>query len=729
MFLAPFFLFFAAAGAAIPLLLHLMQNTRTVQMPFPTLRFLKVADKHYSRRIKLENLLLWLIRTLIMALLGLAFAMPMIRRTGLAWLGDAPRDVAIVLDASYSMGYHAGDATVWDKGIEAASAIIGGLSDKDRFCIYLARDQPEALVAEPIGDKQLGLKRLKALPPGLSSSQLAPAVTAALKALRKADTRREREMHIISDNQALAWQGFGAGVASEPAAAAAHWNPDEIDKKTAVFVSLLGAAAPENSATVSVDLQPAVVRQGATVKVIGKLMRSGTAIDPAATLFIDGKEAGRRSMRAGDPEAAAPSFLLPPLDPGVHTARIETPDDNLSIDNAFHFLIRVQGETPSLVVGSKDDTLFVRTALRAGFGRASAVVSVTPEQITDQTLASYACVFLCNALPVSGQAQAALEDYVKLGGLLVLLPGMKATADSYASWTCLPGLPSAVEELPFSQQNRTLTWDKPQHILVRPMREGIAVPALAIRRRLVFEKLHETTERLVSIGADQPFLLDRPFGDGRVLMFAVAADRTWSDFPLSPFYLPLILQCAEYSAGVGAKPPFLWATDSLSLNAQFPDLKEIPTLTGPDNQPVAIRNAVVQGRTVMLAENLTVPGIYTLTAAGQPRGMPALAVNLPRNESDLTPIAEAEIPKRLGTDRVIMATDLTALRRLIEEHRIGRTYGEHLLWLAFVLIAIEFCYANALLRRGSRLSDKLAVDSAGRVQKHAPLPEPALSSR
>jgi hypothetical protein len=76
-----------------------------------------------------------------------------------------------------------------------------------------------------------------------------------------------------------------------------------------------------------------------------------------------------------------------------------------------------------------------------------------------------------------------------------------------------------------------------------------------------------------------------------------------------------------------------------------------------------------------------------------------------------------------------MATDLTALRRLIEEHRIGRTYGEHLLWLAFVLIAIEFCYANALLRRGSRLSDKLAVDSAGRVQKHAPLPEPALSTR
>ncbi len=117
MFLTPLFLIAAGLGASVPLLLHLMQNKRKVQMPFPTLRFLKLAEKHSSRKIKLENFLLWLLRTLIMALLGMAFAMPMIRRSGLGWLGEAPRDVAIVLDASYSMGYHTERGTVWDKGI------------------------------------------------------------------------------------------------------------------------------------------------------------------------------------------------------------------------------------------------------------------------------------------------------------------------------------------------------------------------------------------------------------------------------------------------------------------------------------------------------------------------------------------------------------------------------------------------------------------------------------
>src|SRR3954469_13224291 len=130
MFLSPLFLIAAGLGAAVPLMLHLMQNRKKIQLPFPTLRFLKLAEKHSSRRIRLENFALWLLRTLIMALLGMAFAMPMIRRSGLAFLGDAPRDVAIVLDVSSSMGYHTDRGTVWDRSIEAAVAIIEGLTDK-----------------------------------------------------------------------------------------------------------------------------------------------------------------------------------------------------------------------------------------------------------------------------------------------------------------------------------------------------------------------------------------------------------------------------------------------------------------------------------------------------------------------------------------------------------------------------------------------------------------------
>ena len=701
MFLLPYFLIAAGIGACAPLLLHLMQNKRKETLPFPTIRFLKMAEKSSSRKIRMENFLLWLLRTLIMALLGMAFAMPMLRKNGLAWFGDEPRDIAIVLDDSYSMNYRVEQGTAWTKAIETATAIINGLSDRDRFCIYLAHEKPEAVVAEPISNKKEALQRLHALHLSQGSSRLGPAISASMKALLRAHSGRERELHILTDHQALPWQGLGDKGAKS-----------EIDRNTPIFVSQHGVIAPENTGVALVKLDPPVVRKGTEVKVTAHLLRTGPVGDTVATLFIDEKEAGRRPIKANDPDRATQSFSLPPLPIGIHTGRIQTPEDNLPNDDAFHFVIRVTNEMPSLVVGNDNETLFIRTALRSGFGYPSSVVTIHPENITDKPLFSYECIFLCNALPLPGQAIAALEDYVKRGGLLVLFPGMSAPPDAYKAWNCLPGIPSNIAERSPSQG--TLTWDLAKHPLVRGLNESGGVPAVNVRRRLEWSKLDKDTRRIISMGADQPFLLERSFGEGRVLMCAVSADRTWSDFPLSPYFLPLLLQCAEYGAGVGAKPPFIWGTESLSLSDHFPELTSAPTVTGPDGKLVAIRTTLLKGKPVYEAENVTAPGLYSLSAGGSLKS--AFAVNVPRDESDLTILDNKEIQKRLGVDRVNVSQDLPTLRQQIEEHRVGRTYGEHLLWLALLLAVIEFAYANLLMRGSQSGADQMEIDPAGRLK-------------
>ena len=120
----------------------------------------------------------------------------------------------------------------------------------------------------------------------------------------------------------------------------------------------------------------------------------------------------------------------------------------------------------------------------------------------------------------------------------------------------------------------------------------------------------------------------------------------------------------------------------------------------------------------------TLPGIYTLATPEQPESKPALAVNLPREESDLTPHRRRrKSRKRLGVENAHVAADLPALRRLIEEHRVGRTYGEHLLWLAFVLTAIEFVYANSPRARRQRARRKSDRGCRGPRANHAPLPD------
>ena len=70
-----FFYVMGSIGVLVPLVLHLIQNRRKVRMPFSTLRFLRLAQKQSSSRIRMENLLLWIIRTCLLVVLALAFAM------------------------------------------------------------------------------------------------------------------------------------------------------------------------------------------------------------------------------------------------------------------------------------------------------------------------------------------------------------------------------------------------------------------------------------------------------------------------------------------------------------------------------------------------------------------------------------------------------------------------------------------------------------------------------
>lgn len=726
MFAEPIFLLMAVAGAFIPLILHVLQKNRTVTLPFPTLRFLKLAQKRSSRRIRLENILLWLLRTLIMILLGLAFANPTLRTQSLGFLGRAARDVAVIIDASYSMTYQIGRRTVWDSALEAASEIIQGLAPNDRYCLYLAAENPVALIAEPLGDKERGLSQIKESKAALNTSRLAPALAAAHNALLRVPQRRERELHILTDNQALPWKDFKErtpedAVQGEPASSAESrpsllWDAASLDKKTPIFVSLLGAQSPVNFAPIDIELAPAFMFAGASARLSVRIGCNGESSETTVALFLDGKEIARRPVQTGGQRTGAASFVIPPQPMGIHVASVKTPDDNLPADNVFHFLVRVRNQLPTLCVGNENDIVFLRAALKAGADGAD-TPWVAPDRLSEQAaLGSYSCIFLANVLPLSGQVIADLERYVASGGVLVLFPGSRGSLDDYRAWDCLPGFPSEIISYSGPDRNRVLTWDQANHRLLAPLRDSIAIPNISIERCLRWDRLHPQAVRMISAGAQQPFLLQRDYGRGSVLLFSVAANRAWSNFPLSPFYLPLIMQIIEYSAGVGNEPPFTWCSDSAPLDAVVRNIEADMTLVDPEGRPIPIRTVIQSGNMMARVAPLDQPGIYSLS---KPDGsQPAIAANIPRSESDLATIDPDTLPDLVGTENVYVATDIESLRKAIEEHRIGRTYSEHLLLLALILAGIEFVYANSLSRRTPDLSSRLAVTSSGQLGGH-----------
>ncbi|MCX7818169.1 MAG: BatA domain-containing protein [Kiritimatiellae bacterium] len=710
-FLQPTFLW-AGLAAAIPLILHLLARRRSVRIRFPTVRFLRLAQHRSSRRIRMENFLLWLLRTLLIALLALGFALPVVRSGRFAALGAARRDVAIVWDVSASMTYESGGRSVWTDGREAVLEILRGLASGDRAAVILAAERAEPLVARPTADLAFVMDLVRRQSPRPTGSSLMPALRAAVQALAESGPR-EREYYIVTDGQARAWEEF-AGTTNVTGGA---WDPAPIEQRGTLIVALVGAASPHNAAPVHAQLQPGLLLEGRAGRLSVRVARSRAEDATPVTLEVNGRELARQILPAGAP-AAETVFALPPLEPGRHALVVRTPPDGFSADDAFHLLLHVRDRVPVVCVGEESDLLFVRRALQPG-GRESGmdVRLVRPAAWDSAALDRALCVLLVNAVPLPGPALVDLERYLRAGGVVAVFPGDRAAPADYANLSWLPAQPRAIEDIRPGQGRRTLRLRAPSDSLFEELRlPAGAVPTLALRRWLVPGPLAPDAETLIAMEGDAPFLLARPLDAGRALLFTVGADRDWSNLPLTPIFLPLLHEIARHGAQRVREP--LWAVSAAEL--PLPTLGgTVPErLSGPDGVTVKVRAVRRGGRDVPLIEEPPWPGIYWTEMEGARRAV--LAVNLPPVESDLAPVDPATIPDRLGVRRAQVARGREELARRIEEVRVGRPLGELVLWLALGVGTAEFLLANRVSRRTAARRMRWIVEPSGRVRSAAP---------
>src|SRR5437762_13324420 len=104
-FIAPIFLSFLAL-ASVPIIIHLLNRRRFQLIEWAPMKYLKLTIKTNRRRMRIEQLLLLLVRTLVIMILFIALARPALSKNRLAgWLASRSRTSrVIVIDDSMSMG-------------------------------------------------------------------------------------------------------------------------------------------------------------------------------------------------------------------------------------------------------------------------------------------------------------------------------------------------------------------------------------------------------------------------------------------------------------------------------------------------------------------------------------------------------------------------------------------------------------------------------------------------
>ena len=103
-FVNPFILA-GLALIAIPIVLHFVMRHKPKRIEFPALRLVRQRQQASQRRLRLQHLLLLVLRVGLLALLVLALARPSMKLSGMFGSQEAPVAAALVFDTSIRMEY------------------------------------------------------------------------------------------------------------------------------------------------------------------------------------------------------------------------------------------------------------------------------------------------------------------------------------------------------------------------------------------------------------------------------------------------------------------------------------------------------------------------------------------------------------------------------------------------------------------------------------------------
>ncbi|MCC7194581.1 MAG: VWA domain-containing protein [Gemmatimonadaceae bacterium] len=324
-FLSPLALLLAAA-VAVPLVLHLLRRKTGEQVEFPALRYLLRAQREFSRTLKLRNLLLMLIRVAAVLAIALAAARPVGRMVG---GGHPPTALAVVLDNSLSTSAVVAGRPVLALLKDAARQALGRASAGDRVWLVTADGR---VVGGDAGAVRDAVDRTETF----AGAGDLPGATARAAQLVQASGIPSRQVAVLTDGQASAWQRPVAmgGVS------------------TTVFAP--AGAPPRNRAVVrAVPEPPHWTPRGA--------VRASISAPDSATfrVLLGGHPVARGTAAPG----AEVEVRLQPSERGWLSGSVELEPDELRGDDVRWFAAHV-GPPPS-VVADQSAGAFARTAVDA----------------------------------------------------------------------------------------------------------------------------------------------------------------------------------------------------------------------------------------------------------------------------------------------------------------------------------------------------------------------------
>jgi hypothetical protein len=670
------------ALGAIPIVIHLLSRRAYRETDWAAMRFLLEAARKNSRRMRLEQLILLAVRTLILLLAALAFAEPLVEAVSPQARPRTLLHRVIVIDASFSMGARTETGTRFDRAKSVARQIVADTQPGDAVSVLrIAGVTSPSVIREPAFEQNVVLPEIDRLQLTDEPGDLAPALAEAVEILADSRAPRTKEVIFLSDFQRVTWGGDTSGKSDVPALLR------KIGEKAKIVLIGVGDGRTDNTAITSLAAVEPIVLPDRPARLRAAVRNFGPT--PVANLrcelYADNYLVAFKTVDLPAREETVVEFPYEFRRSGEHAVEMRLPADRLAVDNRRWLSVPVTDQIRVLVVNGHEGgravenaSHYVRTVLAPSTTRESWSGATQPKVIneadlTAEDLSKFDCVFLCNVALVTRTEADLLQAYAEAGGGLVFALGDRVKPANYNAVLYREGkgvLPALLEGAVGNARDPVhggYTFDASDlsHPIVAPFRGN---PGAGLDRVVTLEYIQakvapgSPARVALRFNSGDPAIVERPVGRGRSVLLTTSADVSWSTWPVHPTFPPMIHETVRYAAeGRWHQRQHLVGEPlARTLTGRESGIKV--TMKCPDGSEQTLRPVVGENRADITFTATNHPGIYEMAletpadaatpqaSTAADKAVPAVrhelyAINVDPRESDLEMVDE----KTLGS--------------------------------------------------------------------------------
>ena len=629
----------AALGISIPIVLHILNKARPKKVNWAAMELLQKTTQQQSKKIKLEDWLLMVLRCLTFLLVALAM-MRLVFVNSSDLFSGASRELILVIDSSYSMN-HGQYESRFDLAKKKAMKIVNSLPSGSKISLVTIGDGPEVLIRHR-DPSEISLERyfaaLEAKPEGFG---LEVSLSVLDELLNESDSAN-REVIFLTDAQKRSWCENSESAIEKIA---------ELNQKASISLLPLGDESYENLALSDFHMTSGACRSGGFINLSAKIINHGESLATASIeLFHNSNIVDVTSVSSLQPkEERLLRFGVQLESSGPNKFQLSLESDNLEDDNSAYLAIDVPDKLKVLIVeGSPGAGRYLELATqleRSGYAEGLICTVSLASLVSAEQIEKNDVVVLADVGDLDEENIKILDEKVRNGAGLLVYAGVNM--DAFSAEQIIGRLVTMDWEKRVSPED-----GRDHQIRVSPQSDQLGLELRRLEAEILDCKVNGFHQ--VQTAADSKILLELDNGNpllfiqeverGKLAIFTTGADREWSSLPLNPAG-PILFHLLLQELSTGDRQKSLRIGESARVEIRSNRLGAEPKLIGPSGEvSVPVRQEARESNKYieLLLSKTEIPGFHELQF-GDNTDFEVLAANLDAGESDLKPATIDEL--------------------------------------------------------------------------------------